>query len=381
MRNENFPNIETAIVHDWMPLIGGGERVLQQMVRSFPQSTIYTLFNFLSEPELREIVGDKKVIESRLSALPFVRKYYRNLIMQCIREIENFKLTDYQLILSSSAALSKGVIGTPEQTHISYIHSPVRYAWDLTHDYIGSIGGFGGVFKRMIAREMMHRLRIWDIRTVPQVDYMIANSQFIRQRIWKTYRRDADVIYPPVDTDSFSLSTKQRGDYFFTASRMVPYKNMHLIVEAFSQRPDLKLVVSGDGPELGRLKKFSNGNIEFIGHAPFDVVRDYMQTARAFVFAAKEDFGIVPVEAQACGTPVIALNKGGTAETVNGLDHSCPTGVHFETPTVLDICNAIEKFEAEEDSFQPNAIAAHAKSFSAARFRQELVEYVEARVR
>lgn len=369
-------NADIALVHDWLPVVGGGERVVQQMVKAFPNATIYTLFDFLSDRERVEIAGDRPVHTSRLNDWPSVEKYYRYLILQSTRAIEEFDVTHHELVLSSSAALAKGVITSPDQLHFSYIHSPVRYAWDLTHEYINSIDGLGAWIKRKVAREMMHRLRIWDMRTIAQVDHMIANSKFIKQRIWKTYRREADVIYPPVDTDAFTLSDKTRGDFFFTASRMVPYKNIHLIVQAFAERPDLKLVVCGDGPEMARIKALAKPNIEFLGHAPFDVMRDHMQRARAFVFAAKEDFGIVPVEAQACGTPVIALGQGGTAETVRGLEQSLPTGVHFHSQTTDALLEAIVQFIDVEDDFDAKAISAHAKDFGSERFRRELTTYI-----
>lgn len=372
-------DLNIGIVHDWLPLVGGAERVVQQMVHAFPKADVYTLFDFLSDAERQEIIGHVPIYTSRLNTWPGVRKYYRYLILQCTRAIEEFDLTRHDVVLSSSAALAKGAITTPDQIHVSYIHSPVRYAWDLTHEYINSIDGFAAWMKRKVAREMMHRLRIWDMRTVAQVDYMIANSNFIKKRIWKTYRREADVIYPPVYTDAFTKSDEPRGDFFFTASRMVPYKNTHLIVEAFSQRPDLKLVVCGDGPEMGRIKALAKGNVSFLGHAPFDVMRDHMQRARAFVFAAKEDFGIVPVEAQACGTPVIALGQGGTAETVRDLEHSAPTGVHFETQTTGDLLAAISRFEAIETELQADIIVAHAKAFGSERFRRELTSYIHQR--
>ncbi|PTV94948.1 glycosyltransferase involved in cell wall biosynthesis [Rhodobacter aestuarii] len=373
-------DLDVAIVHDWFPTIAGGEKVVKEIMHCFPKSEIYTVFDFLSDEERRSFFGDRPVHVSDLNRLPGVERYYRYLLLQATRAIEALDVTRHEAVISSSAALSKGVITGPEQKHFAYIHSPARYAWDLTHEYMLSLNGFAASLKRALAREMMHRFRIWDMRTVAQVDYMIANSYFIKKRIWKTYRRNADVIYPPVDTDAFTKSEAPRGDFFFTASRMVPYKNIHLIVEAFSQRPDLKLIVCGDGPEMGRIKAMAKGNVEFLGHAPFEVMRDHMQRARAFVFAAKEDFGIVPVEAQACGTPVIALGQGGTAETVRGLDHAAPTGVHFHTQTTVDLLIAVSQFEAVETELRSETIVAHAKAFGSDRFRGELTSYIQERL-
>ncbi|WP_424943466.1 glycosyltransferase [Aliiroseovarius crassostreae] len=376
MAQQKITTGNVAVVHDWLPLVGGAERVVQQMVRAFPNSTLYTLFDFLSDAERSEITSGVPIHTSRLNSWPGVRRYYRYLILQCTRAIEEFDVTGHDLVLSSSAALAKGVLTSPDQVHVSYIHSPVRYAWDLTHDYINSIDGVGRALKRKVAREMMHRLRLWDMRSVAQVDHMIANSHFIRKRIWKTYRREAEVIYPPVDTDRFHMANTPRDDFFFTASRMVPYKRIDLIVETFTARPDLKLVVCGDGPEMARIRALAGQNIAFLGHAPFDVMRDHMQRARGFVFAAKEDFGIVPVEAQACGTPVIALDQGGTAETVRGPDDGAATGVHFSDQTPDALGRALREFEEIEGEFDAEMISTHARRFSSDRFVEELRSFV-----
>lgn len=368
--------LDVALVHDWLPVLGGAEKVVEQMVRVFPQATIYTLFDFLSPEERAQVSLGRPIETSRLNRWPGVEKYYRYLILQSTRAIEEFNVTHHDLVLSSSAALSKGVLTSPEQLHICYMHSPARYAWDLTHEYIGGIGGAGAWLKQKIAREMMYRFRLWDMRSTPQIDHLIANSEFIKKRIWKTYRREATVIYPPVDTDAFTISEKPREDFYFTASRMVPYKQIQLIVETFKERPDLRLIVSGDGPEMPRIQAAAGPNVTFLGHASFEVMRDHMQRAKAFVFAAKEDFGIVPVEAQACGTPVIALSHGGTAETVRGLADAQPTGVHFDEQTVPSLLKAIEALEANTSGFSEDSIAAHARSFASDRFRRELSEFV-----
>lgn len=201
--------------------------------------------------------------------------------------------------------------------HISYVHSPIRYAWDLQHQYLKESGLIKGV-KGKIAKAILHYMRMWDVRTANGVDFFIANSEFIAKRIKKCYRREAAVIYPPVDVEAFKMR-EEKEDFYLTASRMVPYKKMDLIVEAFSRMPDKKLVVIGDGPDFGKIKSKATNNITLLGYQPFGVLKDYMQKAKAFVFAAEEDFGITPVEAQACGTPVIAFGKGGALETVKGL--------------------------------------------------------------
>ncbi|WP_313436531.1 glycosyltransferase [Novosphingobium sp.] len=366
-----------ALVHDWIPVIAGAERVLQQMAHCTPGSDIYTLFNFLPEETTHAFFGDDHCIHtSGLNDLPLVEQYYRFLLLQSTRAIEGFDLSEHDVVLSSSAALAKGVITGPGQLHVSYVHSPARYAWDLTHEYIATVGGTLGGLKRAVAREMMHRFRLWDMRTAQSVDHYLANSQFIARRIWKIYRREAQVIYPPVNTGNFVPGTAQRGDHFVTASRLVPYKRVEMIVEAFNRRPDLHLRVIGDGPDMKKVRQIAGPNVEILGHVPFEQLIAEFQTARAFVFAALEDFGIVPVEAQACGTPVICLGKGGTAETVRPLGGSAATGVWFEDQTVESLVGAIDRFVEGEGDIRAEDCIANAASFGEQRFRQQYSECV-----
>jgi len=366
-----------ALVHDWIPLIAGAERVLQQMAHCTPGSDIFTLFNFLPEEVTREFFGaDHRIQTSGLNDLPLVEQYYRFLLLQSTRAIEAFDLTEHDVVLSSSAALAKGVITGPGQLHVSYVHSPARYAWDLTHEYIATVGGTLGGLKRAVAREMMHRFRLWDMRTAQSVDHYLANSQFIARRIWKIYRREAQVIYPPVNTGNFVPGTASRGDHFVTASRLVPYKRVEMIVEAFNRRPDLRLRVIGDGPDMKKIRQIAGSNIEILGHVPFEQLIAEFQTARALVFAALEDFGIVPVEAQACGTPVVCLGKGGTAETVRPLGSSGATGVWFEDQTVESLVGAIDMFVEGEGDIRAEDCIANAASFVEERFRQQYSDCV-----
>lgn len=371
---------DVAIVHDWLPVLAGGEKVVQQMVQTFPNASIYTLFDFLSEEDRAQLSQGRPITVSRLNQLPGVQKYYRYLLLSCTRAIEEFDVTGHEVVLSSSAALAKGVLTSPDQQHFAYVHSPARYAWDLTHEYINGIDGIAAAVKKAVARRMMHKFRLWDMRTAPSVDHFIANSEFIKKRIWKVYRRDADVIYPPVNTDGFTLPEGERQDHFLVTSRMVPYKHIPMIVAAFSQRPNLKLHVVGDGPEMPAVRAAAESNVEILGHVPFADLKHQMQTARAFVFAAKEDFGIVPVEAQACGTPVIALGHGGTAETVRPLGQDKPTGVWFEEQTVESLLGALDTFVAEETNSTPETCRENALSFSQERFRRALAGYVAERV-
>jgi len=376
MHENLLKDVNVGLVHDWLPTLAGGERVVAEIARMFDNGAIYTLFDFLSQDERMELAGTLPVHVSSLNRLPGVQKYYRYLLLQCTRAIEKFDVTGHDVVVSSSAALAKGVLTSPEQAHVAYVHSPARYAWDLTFEYIDGIEGTAAALKRHLAHRMMHKFRMWDIRTVPQVDTYVANSEFIRKRIWKTYRRDAQVIYPPVDTAAFQLGQDGREDYYFTASRMVPYKQVPLIAKAFSERPNLKLVIAGDGPEMARVRAQAGPNIEILGHVPFDELRRHMQKARAFVFAAKEDFGIVPVEAQACGCPVIALSAGGTAETVRDISMDKPTGVWFDEQTPEALLKAIDTVEAEHAALTAQNCRDNALYFGTDRFHRELSDCI-----
>ncbi len=222
--------------------------------------------------------------------------------------IEQMNLSRYDMVISSSHCVAKGVVTGPDQLHISYVHTPMRYAWDAQHEYLAGTGLDRGL-KGLYARWMLHKLRQWDVRTSHGVDSFVANSQFIARRIWKTYRRHARVIYPPVDTGAFSLSDR-REEFYLTASRLVPYKKIEVLVEAFASMPGKRLVVIGDGPGWKGLRAKATPNVTLLGYQSTDALRDFIQRARAFLFASREDFGIVLVEAQAAGTPVIAFGQG-----------------------------------------------------------------------
>jgi glycosyltransferase involved in cell wall biosynthesis len=266
------------------------------------------------------------------------------------------------------------VITGPDQLHISYVHSPARYMWDLQHEYFVCTGLNRGA-KAWLAKWMMHRLRIWDIRTANGVDHFLANSCFVRRRIWKVYRRNASVLYPPVDVQDFEMR-EEKSDFFLTASRLVPYKRIDLIVEAFRYLRNKRLVVIGDGPELSRIKNIATDNVSVLGYQEADSLRYYMQRARAFLFAAQEDFGIVPVEAQACGTPVIAYGRGGVTESVRGLETERPTGVLFAEPTVESLIGAIELFENNRGRISPSACRESAARFAPDRFRAGFASFL-----
>lgn len=367
--------MRVAIVCDWLVTYAGAEKVLEQMLNVFPEVDLFALVDFI-ETGKRGFIKDKKVITSFIQNLPKAKTKYRNYLPLMPLAIEQLDVTNYDVVISSSHCVAKGIITSPNQVHISYVHSPIRYAWDLQHQYLKEAGLTKGI-KGWLAKAILHYMRMWDYRTSNGVDYFIANSRFIAKRIWKCYRREADVIYPPVDVNAFEFCNKKE-DFYMTASRMVPYKKMDLIVEAFSKMPDKKLVVIGDGPDLEKCKAKAGSNVTLMGYQPFEVLKDHMQRAKAFVFAAEEDFGITPVEAQACGTPVIAFGKGGALETVIGLDKEHSTGVFFEEQTVESIQAAVERFEKSKIKYEDCRI--NAERFSNERFLRELKEYIDRKV-
>ena len=363
-----------AIVHDWLTVYGGAERVLEQVLACFPQAELYSTVEFVPESE-RHFLGGRKVNTSFIQKLPFARKKYRNYLPLMPLAVEQFDLSAYDLVISSSYAVAKGVLTGPDQLHVCLCYSPMRYAWDLQHEYLRETRLDRGV-KGWLAKWLLHRLRIWDYRTANGVDDFIAISGFIARRIRKAYRRESQVIYPPVDIHGFEPGT-ERGDFYLTASRMVPYKRIDLIVEAFSAMPDKQLVVIGDGPEMAKIRSKAGANVQILGHQPFAVLKKHLQQAKAFIFAAQEDFGIAPLEAQACGTPVIAFGKGGAVETIRGEQFTEPTGVHFDEQTVESLVAAIQRFEAMADKISPAACRANAARFAPERFRAELTACVE----
>ena len=370
----DLSNARVAIVHDWLPLYGGAERLLEQIITVFPQADIYTIIDTVPE-EQRGFLGGRPVTTSFIQRLPFGRTKYRSYLPLLPLAIEQFDLSSYDLVISNSYAVAKGVITGPDQLHICMCCSPIRYAWDLQHQYLREAGSARGL-RSAPARLVLHHIRLWDVRTANGVDHFIAISRFIQRRIWKVYRREAEVIYPPVDVSAFGLC-ERKEDFYLTASRMVPYKKIDLIVQAFSQMPDKKLVVIGDGPDFEKIKAHAGPNVTLLGYQPFEVLRDHMQRARAFVFAAEEDFGITPVEAQACGTPVIAYGKGGALETVRGLHVPQPTGVFFDRQTPEALAEAVHVFEQNRSRFDGHVIRDHAQRFSQQRFKTEFSALVE----
>ena len=363
-------SFKSALVHDWLITEGGGEKCVQSFLNINPDFDLFSLIDFFSDEYRERLIKGKHAQTSFIQKLPTAKSNHRKFLPLFPLAIEQFDLSEYDLILSSSMSVSKGVLTHSNQTHICYCHSPMRYAWDLYFQYLNEAGLATGA-KGWLAKLILHRMRTWDVISSNRVDYFIANSNFIARRIKKVYNREAAVIYPPVDVDSFSLETNKE-EFYLTASRMVPYKKIDLIVEAFSQMPDKKLVVIGDGPDMNKIKQKATKNVELLGYQPFSSLKEHMQKAKAFVFAAEEDFGIIPVEAQACGTPVIAYGRGGSLETVV----AGKTGTFFFNQTVDAIKEAVNNFEKESKNFSPNDIRDHALKFSKNRFEQEIKSFI-----
>ena len=365
--------MKTAIVCDWLVTPGGAEKVLGELIACFPDADLFAVVDFMPQDQ-RHFLRNKQVTTTFIQKLPFAKRRYRGYLPLMPLAIEQLDLSAYELIISSSHAVAKGVITGPDQLHISYVHSPMRYAWDLQHQYLRETG-LDKKWRGLLARFFLHKLRLWDLRSANGVDHFIANSHFIARRIQKTYRRDSTVIYPPIDLAHFTPHSPKEN-FYLAASRLVPYKKMDLIVESFKHLPDHQLIVIGDGPDFEKVKRQAGSNVQMLGFQSNDILLHHMQRAKALIFAAEEDFGLVPVEAQACGTPVIAYGKGGALETVRGLDKEKPTGVFFAEQSVSAITGAIKLFEENNHAFSTDHCIENARQFSVEKFREKIKAYI-----
>jgi glycosyltransferase involved in cell wall biosynthesis len=362
--------LKTAIVHDWFAGYAGSERCVESFTNLYPDADVFVLFNFLNDEEQKIVVKDKKPQTSFIQKLPFARSNHRNYLPLFPYAIEQFDLSEYDLIISSSHAVAKGVLTNQNQLHICYCHTPIRYAWDLTHQYLKESKLTSGI-KGIIAKWVLHYIRMWDISTGNRPDFFIANSEYIAKRIRKIYNRESIVINPPVDLKNFEFSAK-KDDFYLTASRFVPYKRIDIIAEAFSKMPDKKLVIVGSGPDEDKIKRKSGSNIEFTGYLNGEKYKDYMKRAKGFVFAAEEDFGIVVIEALASGTPVIAFNKGGTSETIkDGIN-----GIHFSEQSADQIIEAVQRFERTRSDFDSIKIAEGVIQYDRKKFEERIKQFV-----
>jgi len=365
-----------ALVHEWLtPQATGGSELVVQAILQQVDADLYALIDFESTNPESYLFG-RNIGTTFLQYLPLTRQGVQKYLPLLPLAIEQLDLRDYDIILSSSHAVAKGVLTAPHQCHVCYCHTPMRYAWDLTFDYLEN-SRVGQGLPGIMTRYLLHQLRQWDVISAHRVDFFIANSRHTARRIWRCYRRQAQVFYPPVAVDRFPF-TSQKEDYYLTVSRLVSYKQIKLIVAAFNEL-GLPLIIIGDGPDLETLKQFARPNVQLLGNQPNAVVEQYMGKARAFVYAACEDFGIALVEAQACGTPVIAYGGGGALETV--IDGRCDphrgTGLFFEAQTATALVKAVETFRELQPHLAPEQCRHQALRFSPEVFHQAYGAFLE----
>ncbi|WP_156787600.1 glycosyltransferase [Rubrobacter xylanophilus] len=369
----SLTEIRVALVLEWFQLVGGSERVVGAIREIFPAADIFAIVHNERDLKGTSLEG-VHVRTSFIQSLPQAKEKYRLYLPLMPLAVEQFDLRPYDLVISSSHTVAKGVLTRADQLHVSYVHTPVRYAWDLYLDYLKASKLDRGL-KTLLVRPILHYLRLWDTVASNRVDAFFANSESVSRRISKLYRRTARVIYPPVEVDRYRYD-RSREDFYVTVSRFVPYKRIDLIAEAFT-RMGRKLVVIGDGPDRAKIEKLSGPNVELLGYQPDDVVSDYLERARAFIFAADEDFGIAPVEAQAAGCPVIAYGRGGALETILGWPVPKATGVFFDSQTPESLEKAVRLFEAYEEKFDPKTCRLNAERFDKKRFSEEFETAIE----
>lgn len=364
-----------ALVHDWVVVIGGAERSLEVFHELWPEAPLYTLV--YAEESVRRLGFEPgQVNASFLQRFPRAQKWYRKYLPFYPLAIEQFDVSGYDVIFSSSHAVAKGVLTRSDQLHICYCHTPMRYAWDLTHRYLRENSLEKGI-KSTLARAILHYIRLWDNSTSYRVDYFLTNSKYTARRIWRVYRREAAVVYGPVDIDRFR-PLLPKDEYFLLLSRLVPYKRADLVINTFNKL-GLPLLVVGDGPQFQDCRRIARKNVTLLGYKDDSCVAELMARARALIFVAEEDFGLVPVEVQACGTPVIAFGKGGVEDTVvpaTGDNWESATGIFFHEQSVEALEAAVKQFLVWEGRFQPEVLRRNAERFSRERFKQRVGDFV-----
>jgi glycosyltransferase involved in cell wall biosynthesis len=364
-------SMKVALVHDWLTGMRGGERCLEIFCELFPQAPLYTLLHIPGS--VSPVIEQRTIHTSFIQQLPFSKKRYRTYLPLFPIAIEHFNLRGYDLIISLSHCVAKGILPSPEALHISYLFTPMRYAWDMFEDYFGKRGN-------QLVSLVMHYLRMWDVASSQRVDHILCISKYVAKRVEKYYRKEAEVIYPPVDTKRFRISNL-REDFFLIVSNLSPYKKIHLAIEAFN-RLRLPLKIIGSGPEKKRLKSKAGPNIDFLGWQPDEIVADHYSRCRALIFPGEEDFGIVPLEAMASGRPVIAYGRGGALESILPYDQQAekekkaPTGMFFDEPNGDSLADAVERFFKVEREFDPEAIRNHALQWDRESFKEKIKDYI-----
>jgi len=363
----SLDNKKIALVHYWLTGMRGGEKVVESICDLFPDMDIFTLV--YDKRKIAESINQHKVFTSFIQKLPFARKKYQTYLPLMPIAIEQFNLSGYDIIISSESGIAKGVLTKPETCHFCYCHTPMRYLWNMYFDYLKNENI--GFLKRKIIEIFFNYLRVWDLATASRVDYFISNSNNVRKRILKYYRRDSEVIYPPVDVEGMVFEAKKQ-DYYLVVSQLVSYKRIDLAIRAFNELKK-ELIIIGEGQEYRKLKKIANSNIKFLGWQSQENLRQYYANAKAFIFPGEEDFGITPVEAQASGTPVIGFGRGGLLETVI----EGKTGLFFYKQDYKELTSVIESFESNTNKFDCYTIRENSLKFSRGRFENDLVKFIE----
>ncbi|MEK7249538.1 MAG: glycosyltransferase [Bacteroidota bacterium] len=367
MRSSSNTSPRIAIIHEWFTGMRGGEKCVEALCEVFPDATLFTLVHV--KGSVSPTIERMPTRASFIQKLPFAEKRYRHYLPLFPRAVEQFDMSEFDIVISSNHAVAKGIRTKPETLHICYCHTPMRYIWNLYDDYFGKEQA--GLLTRVGMKMFVKYLRSWDVRTARNPHYFIANSHNVQARIKQLYNRESDVIYPPVDTSLFQPS-KTSSNYFLIVSAFVPYKRIDLAIEAFNKTGD-RLLVIGDGPDDSRLRSISKSNIEFLGWQPDEKLKQWYAACKALIFPGEEDFGIVPVEAMASGKPVIAYAKGGALETVIE-SPILKTGVLFKEQTVKSLMEAIQKCKVT--SFSPEQLRSHALSFDRKVYKRKMGEYV-----
>jgi len=373
-------DMRIALVHDWLTGMRGGEKVLEVFCELFPQADIFTLVYIPGT--VTETIEERKITTSFLQRLPAIKNHYRAFLPLFPLAVESFEMENYDLVISSSHCVAKGVLTSPSAVHICYCHTPMRYVWDYYHTYFGKHKK--GLFTRSLMNVIAHYLRLWDVASSNRADYFVANSQNVANRIKKYYKRNATVIHAPVDCSLLTPPvTLTDGEYYLIVSAFAPYKRIDIAIDAF-KRLGLPLVIIGGGQEEKKIKNMSKNNIRYIGWQPSEKLTDYYKKCKALIFPGEEDFGIVPLEVQSCGKPVIAFAKGGVLETVRGIypnakqeQNSKPTGVFFPEQTQESLSEAVRFYEKNSGLFDPVVIRKHAEEFDREVFKARFKRYVD----
>ncbi len=357
-----------ALVHDWLTGMRGGEKVLEVLCELFPDADLYTLICI--RERVSKTIREMRIKTSFLDKLPLAAAHYRSFLPLFPTAIEQFNLKGYDLVISTSHCVAKGVLSAPDALHISYCFTPMRYLWDMNSEYFS---GRGSALRSLPLSLFLNYLRMWDVNSSQRVDAFVAISRHVQRRISKYYGRESTVIYPPVDCDFFT-PPEQGGrpdDYFLMVSALTPYKRVDIAIEAFNHSGK-RLVIVGDGPQLKSLKKLARRNVEFLGWQSNEKVREYYRGCRAFIFPGEEDFGITPLEAQACGKPVVAFGRGGVLESVIPFPGDGCTGVLFEVPTAESLLGAVDVLEKNLFQFNAQGIRSNALRFDKRHFRERI---------